>query len=37
MAVAAPQQIVPDVYLVTLGIGAASSDVYLVRSVPPGR
>jgi glyoxylase-like metal-dependent hydrolase (beta-lactamase superfamily II) len=32
MAVAAPQQIVPYVYLVTLGKGAASSNVYLVRS-----
>lgn len=32
MAVAAPQQIAPDVYLVTLGKGAASSNVYLMRS-----
>jgi glyoxylase-like metal-dependent hydrolase (beta-lactamase superfamily II) len=32
MAVPAPQQIVQDIHLVTIGKGAASSNVYLVRS-----
>jgi glyoxylase-like metal-dependent hydrolase (beta-lactamase superfamily II) len=32
MAVPAPQQVAPDVYLVTIGRGAAASNVYLVCS-----
>jgi glyoxylase-like metal-dependent hydrolase (beta-lactamase superfamily II) len=32
MAVPVPQQVAPDVYLVTIGRGVAGSNVYLVRS-----